>query len=102
MLNKHNMKIIGVKEACGQMEDWLPRSGGYNQLSYNLLTGELYVNHHISLGKNNWTNFHDQSIINLGFFESKLTMQEVCDLVYTKVQERSNELRGLQIDEPEL
>lgn len=62
------LKLKGLKKAVGEFQRankgsyYNPR---YGKLMLDRSTGELWTDEFYSLGHNSWTEYHDESIINL-------------------------------------
>ena len=86
MLNKHGLKMIGLKKTVGDMTN-----GGYygnhNQVNYDMETGEVWVD---VCTQNNWVVYHNKSIITVGNYCNKMTMQELADAIARAVEETKN------------
>lgn len=83
-LNKHGLKITGIKKAVSELKANLPKSntyysGIYMQVNYNVETGEVVTAYHYSLGHNSWTEYHDKNFILIGNYLKPLTMQRFCN-----------------------
>lgn len=88
MLNKHNLQMNGLKSAAGATKSlqgyWSP---SYVQISYNLTTGAVLANYHVSLGQNNWTVYDDADIITICNITNKITMQQLADIIAEHVEQ---------------
>lgn len=79
------MKITGIKKAVGTFRR--ANEDGYFSPSYGKLmldrsTGEVWTDTFYSLGRNEWKEYHDPAIINLGeiitcAYEKAVNMQTV-------------------------
>lgn len=75
MVNKHNLKMTGLKKASGNTWN---SDNFHTQISYNMETGEVLTSNHIG---NNWTQYHDKNIIDICHTYTHLTMQEIADRI---------------------
>ena len=80
-VNKHGLKMIGLKKAAGYTENYGVYSGHYVQISYDCKTGEVLTAYHYSIGHNEWTVYHDSNIITICYTSSKMTMQQIADAI---------------------
>ena len=85
-LNKHNLKMVRIKEASGMTKGLKGYySAHYVQISYDLDSGEIYTDFHCSLGQNSWSQYRD-NVITVCNATSQMTMQQIADLINYKVQ----------------
>ena len=92
-INKHGLKITGLKKLAGELQANLPKSGGYYsgkyfQINYNTETGEVWGDFFSSFGQNNWNVYHNKNNIFVGNVSNQLKMQEIANLIAQKVMER--------------
>lgn len=87
MLNKHNLKIKGIKKASSETVNWT--NGGYTEVFYNKNTGEVWCVDQISLGHNSWTEYHDPDVVKITETERHLTMQEISDMIFQELNWRN-------------
>ena len=80
-INKHGLKMRGLKAASGETKDYGCYSGHYIQISYDTDTGDILTDYHYSLGQNSWTQYHDPAIITVAIASSHMTMQEIADAI---------------------
>ena len=80
-VNKHGLKMTGLKKAAGYTENYGAYSGHYVQISYDKNTGEILTDYHYSIGQNAWTAYHDRNIITICYTSNKMTMQQIADIV---------------------
>ena len=85
-LNKYGLKITGLKKLAGELQATLPKhndwySGKYFQINLNTETGEVWGDFFYSLGKNSWSEYHDENIIVIGRTYKPLTMQGIIDKI---------------------
>ena len=87
-VDTHGLKMIGLRSACSETK-YLPGdySGHYVQISYDISSGEILTNYHVSLGENSWTQYNDQSVSTVCNVSRPKTMQEIADLVSSAVQD---------------
>lgn len=81
-VNIHGLKMIGLKKASGNTENFGYRSAGlYHEVFYNKKTGEVWTVFQCSLGYNSWTEYHDTNIVKICDTDRHMTMQEIADLI---------------------
>lgn len=88
-INKHGLKMNGLKAASGWTENYGYYSGQYVQISYDRNTGDVLADYHYSLGQNSWTRYHDPAIITVATTADHMTMQEIADAIAQAVRERA-------------
>ena len=88
-VDTHGLKMIGLRSACSDTKGLTGYySGRYVQISYDLRSGEILTNYHVSLGQNSWTKYHDPSVIRVCNVSEPATMQQIADMIYSAVQQR--------------
>ena len=85
-VNTHGLKMIGLKKASGNTEDYGFCSGMYEEIFYNKQTGEVWTKFQCSLGYNSWTEYHDEDIVKICNTDEHMTMQEIADCIYNHIQ----------------
>lgn len=88
-LNKHGLKISGLKAASGMTENYGYYSGHYVEIFYNIETGAVWGKYQYSYGQNNWTEYDDPAVIKIGNVSAHMTMQEIADAIRDAVEERA-------------
>nr|DAG42283.1 MAG TPA: hypothetical protein [Caudoviricetes sp.] len=78
-VNKHGLKMRGLKSASGDTKNY--GRGCYIQISYNTRTGEVLTDLHCSLGGNSWTEYRDRDITTIKNTSRHMTMQEIADAI---------------------
>ena len=86
-LNTHNLKLVGIKKASGETQDYGDYSGKYDEIFYDRKTGEIWTKFQYSLGQNSWTQYHDENIIKICNTTRHMTMQEIADAIARCVPE---------------
>lgn len=84
-INKHGLKMNGLKAASGWTENYGYYSGQYVQISYDRNTGDVLADYHYSLGQNSWTRYHDPAIITVAMASNHMTMQQIADAIADKL-----------------
>lgn len=84
-VNTYGLKIIGLKNASGNTEDYSFSSGMYDEIFYNVETGEVWTVFHCSIGRNSWTEYHNPNIRRICFTDKHMTMQEIADAIHDKM-----------------
>lgn len=85
-VNKYGLNIKGLKKVSGETENYRCYSPAYNEIFYNMESGELWSKYQYSLGQNWWTQYDDGNIIKVCNTQKHLTMQELADRVAEAVQ----------------
>lgn len=85
-VNYHGLKIQGIRKASGSTGNWAPRSCGYDEIFYDLSTGDVWTVAQVSLGCNSWTEYHDGNVIKICNTSRHMTMQEISDAIYEAVR----------------
>ena len=85
MIDKHGYKMHGLKKASGDTHDYGPYSPLYNEIFYDISTGEVWTMFHCCIGYNSWTECHDSNVIRVCRAVTRhMTMQEIADaIIYT-------------------
>lgn len=86
-INKHGLKMTGLKAASGETHDYGYLSPSYVEIFYDRSTGEVWTVYQYSLGMNWWTEYHDPDIIKVCNSQSHMTMQEIADAIAEAVAE---------------
>ena len=86
-INKHGLKMNGLKQASGETVNWVPCSGGYTEIFYNMENGNIWTIDQVSLGENSWTVYHNPDVIKICNTSSHMTMQSIADCIARKVEE---------------
>ena len=86
-VNTYGLKIIGLKKASGNTENYGAYSAYYDELFYDRSTGEVWTVYQCSLGQNSWTQYHDPNVIKICNTNRHLTMQEIADLIRDRLAE---------------
>ena len=85
-INKHGLKMTGLKAASGATQDYGYYSDQYVELFYNRETGEIWAKHQVSLGHNTWTVYDDPAVLKIGNVWQHLTMQAIADKIAEAVR----------------
>lgn len=87
MINKHGLKMNGLKKASSETKNLNGYySGRYIQISYDKSTGEVLTDFHCSIGQNSWTEYHDPNIVRICNASDPMTMQQIADLVANTIR----------------
>lgn len=80
MLNRHGLKLAGIKAASGTTKNERPYSDWHYMVFYNTETDEVWTLE--TYGQNNWYVYeHNPEIIRIADTRSHYTMQEIADLI---------------------
>lgn len=86
-LNTYGMKIKGLKKASGETRNYGDYSDRYDEVFYNMESGEVWTVYQVSLGGNSWTEYHDANIIKICNAYHHMTMQQLADAIRDRVAE---------------
>lgn len=80
-------------QAIAEMPKYDRRNGYYVEVLYDMEKDEVYNHVHVSLGHNNWTEYHDDNVIRIGNFAQKVTKAQLKELIEEKIawDERVNQ-----------
>jgi len=84
-IDTHGLKIVGLEEASKNTENYGRGSAKYDEIFYDMETGEVWTRFQCSLGNNSWTVYHDPAVIKVGETSRHLSMQRIADLIYDAV-----------------
>lgn len=79
-----NLKIKGLKKACGETKELNYLKGEHIQLAIDTKTGELITRYHVG---DNWTVFHDPDVHTIRNIYQACTMDEIRKLVKEFLEE---------------
>ena len=83
MLNKHGLKMIGIKKAAGATADW-DYTGFCNVIYYHRKDGDVICRH---LGQNSWIEWHDKDMICVARRSDRMSMQQIADSIEYTLKE---------------
>lgn len=83
MLNKHGVKMVGLKKAAGTTADW-GHTGFENCLYYDRTDGYIMCRH---LDQNSWVEWHNPDIICIARRHDRMTMQQIADSIAWTLQQ---------------
>lgn len=86
-VNKHGLKMKGLKKTSGYTENYGCYSGQYVEIFYDRSTGEAWGVYQCSLGQNSWTVYHDPAVVKICNTSHHMTMQEIADEIHRVLQE---------------
>lgn len=87
-INKHGLKMIGLKAASGATDDYGYYSGQYDEIFYDRATGKIWTIYQYSLGQNSWTRYDGDDVIKICNASQHMTMQEIADAIAESVEAR--------------
>lgn len=85
-VNTHGLFLKGIRVASGNTCVYGFNDGRYNELFYDLSTGEVWTVFHSSLGQNSWTDYHDNDTLKICNTTSHMSMQEIADRIYNELK----------------
>lgn len=85
-IDKHGLKMAGIKAAAAETKGLSPYDHGYVQISYDTKTGEILTNYHYSIGQNSWTQYNDPDVITVCYAHSQMKMQAIADAIAEAVR----------------
>lgn len=83
MLNKHGLKMAGLKKAAGATANW-GYTGIENCLYYHRKDGDVICRH---LEQNSWVEWHDPDIICIARRSDRMSMQQIADSIAWTLQQ---------------
>ncbi len=83
-VNKHGLKIKGLKKCAGECVNWSASSGCESQIFYNMKTGEIWQVTQIG---DSWTKYKDPGIVLVATTSKHATMQQLADWVKSAVEQ---------------
>ena len=89
MIDKHGLKIVGVKKVSGETKWLYPYCGCHYQVNYDLSTGEVWCT---LLTNNNYIVYYNDNNIGVCNAMKPMTMQDVADAVDQAVYEHKMRL----------
>ena len=78
MLDRHGLKIKGIRKAASDTFDLENSNRGWNEIIYNTRTGEVRVEFRTSIS---WNTADDPDDIFVGKTCFKMTMQNIADAI---------------------
>ena len=85
-INKHGLKINGLKKASGCTENYWPYSGNYVEIFYNKYTGCVWGNFHHDLWYGITSVYADPDIVMICRTTNHMTMQEIADAIHDRLK----------------
>lgn len=86
-IDTHGLKMTGLKKASGATCNYGNYSDQYDEIFYDRATGEIWTVYQVSIGMNTWTEYHDADVIKICNAQHHMTMQQIADAIYQRVQE---------------
>lgn len=84
-VDMHGLKIKGLKKASGETDNYGDYCPLYNEIFYDLGSGEVWTVFQSSIGHNTWTEYHDPNVIKICNTSYHMTMQEIADAIYAEL-----------------
>lgn len=83
--HKYNLKMNGLKKACGDTKD-IEYFEGYCEIFYDLETGDVWTSYQHNM--NSWTEYNDPNVIKVANVKSYKKMDEIADMIEETVEMR--------------
>ena len=80
-INTYGLKMVGLRKASGETKNYGPCSAEYHEIFYNREDGEVWTVYQYSLGRNDYTVYHDPAIVAICTTGQHMTMQEIADAI---------------------
>lgn len=93
-VDKHGLEIKGLKKVSGETKNCTYPGRTCHEIFYNKATGEVWTIYHAS--ENEWTEYSDKDIISLGHHNYPMSMQEVADLIKSRVDIHKREMEMIE------
>lgn len=87
-INKHGLKMVGLKKASGETQSYRD-AAAYDEVFYDMETGEVWTRYQYSIGRNSWTEYRDRSVVKVCNTSSHMTMQQIADAICARLVERT-------------
>lgn len=84
-VNTHGYKLVNLRKVSSETVN---NSRGYSQISYDMVTGELFENWHPGSPENSWSEYHDPDVITVANTRKHMTMQQIADAVRDAMVQR--------------
>lgn len=85
-VNTYGIKMLNLRKVSGATVN---NPMGYSQISYDTVTGELMERWHVGNPMTSWTQYHDASVITVTNTSKHMTMQQIADAVYARLNDPS-------------
>ena len=87
-VNTHGLMIKGLKQASGNTRNYGDYSSEYDEIFYDMNSGEVWTRYQCSIGHNSWTEYHDPDVIKICNTGRHMTMQEIADAIAQAIADR--------------
>lgn len=91
-IDKHGLKINGLKSTSGKTLNYGYYSGHYVEIFYDKSNGDVWGIEQYCLGQNTWTVYHNKDVIKICNASVHMTMQEIADAIYETVTYKQNHI----------
>ena len=86
-------KIKGLKKIAGETKNLKGAySPEYIEVFYDVNTHKAWSEYHYSIGKNEWTEYYDNNILNCGTISEPMNQKEIEEIIENEIM-MTNELR---------
>ena len=86
-VNTHGIKMIGLKKASGETQNYGSFDSRYDEIFFDKTTGEVWTRFHCDLGHNEYTVYHDSNVIKVCTTSNHMTMQQIADAIANAIKE---------------
>lgn len=70
-------KFHGIKKAVSEIAGCRSDAGTYIEVHYDTAEDRVYTDFHVSLGENEWTEYHDTNIFRVGNYSGRVSMAKL-------------------------
>lgn len=82
-IDKHGLKMTGLRHAAGATKELTPYAPWHIQLGYDKATGKVICSE--VYGGGNYLEYRDPSIIAIASITKPMTMQEIADAIHDRL-----------------
>ena len=80
-------KIKGLKKIAGETKNL---KAEYIEVFYDVNTHEAWSKYHYSIGKNEWTEYSDNNILNCGTISEPMNQKEIKEIIENEIMMTKN------------
>lgn len=89
-IDTHGLNIVDLKKASAETRNYGAYSDKYDEIFYDMSTGEVWTKFQVSIGHNSWTEYHDENIIKVCETSHHMSMQAIADAIWKAVEENKH------------